>query len=107
MTFGISRKPQAHGYSSFVVEQENSFYPVGTKVKGHEFRYSMVRSFDDPLESLVLRMERGTGFVEGRDGLVKKNVLALYTHVIASGTPQWVEGLIGAAERFAQEKSGQ
>ncbi|MBM9613988.1 cobyrinate a,c-diamide synthase [Desulfobulbus rhabdoformis] len=106
VTFGLSRKPQAHGYSSFVVEQENSFYPVGTKIKGHEFRYSIVRTYDDPPESLVLRMQRGTGFIEGRDGLVKKNVLALYTHVIASGTPQWGEGLIGAARRFSQEKAG-
>jgi len=79
---------------------------VGTKIKGHEFRYSIVRTYDDPPESLVLHMQRGTGFIEGRDGLVKKNVLALYTHVIASGTPQWVEGLIGAARRFSQEKAG-
>lgn len=104
VTFGISGKPQAHGYSTFVVEQDNSFYPVGTRVKGHEFRYSLVRQWDGLPEELVLRMERGTGFAHGRDGLVKNNTLAMYTHVMASGTPQWVEGFIGAARRHAEGK---
>ncbi|MDD2467592.1 MAG: cobyrinate a,c-diamide synthase [Desulfobulbus sp.] len=104
VTFGISSKPQAHGYSNFVVEQENCFYPVGTRVKGHEFRYSLVRDWQGQPEELVLRMERGTGFFEGRDGLVKNNTLALYTHVMASGTPQWVEGFIGVARGYAQKK---
>ncbi|MGD9949263.1 MAG: cobyrinate a,c-diamide synthase [Desulfobulbus sp.] len=104
VTFGISGKPQAHGYSNCVVEQTNSFYPVGTRIKGHEFRYSLVRDWDGHPEELVLRMERGTGFINGRDGLVKNNTLAMYTHVMASGTPLWVEGLIGAARRYALER---
>ncbi len=104
VSFGISGKPQAHGYSNFVVEQANSFYPVGTRIKGHEFRYSLVRQWDGQPEELVLRMERGTGFMGGRDGLVKKNTLALYTHVMASGSPQWVDGFIGAARRWAEER---
>ncbi|XCN73875.1 MAG: cobyrinate a,c-diamide synthase [Candidatus Electrothrix aestuarii] len=97
VTFSMSTKPQAHGYSTFIVEQENAFYPVGTQVKGHEFRYSVVESWDGAPEELALRMERGTGFQEKCDGLVKKNVLALYTHVIAPGTPEWVAGLLRAA----------
>ncbi|MCI5122237.1 MAG: cobyrinic acid a,c-diamide synthase, partial [Candidatus Electrothrix sp. AUS4] len=51
------------------------------------------------LGELALRMERGTGFQGKRDGLVKKNVLALYTHVIAPGTPEWAAGLLRAASR--------
>ncbi|MBV5316433.1 MAG: cobyrinate a,c-diamide synthase [Desulfobulbaceae bacterium] len=101
VTFTISSKPQAHGYSTFTVEKTNSFYPVGTRIKGHEFRYSIVHQWDGAAEDLVLNMERGTGFHEGRDGLVKNNVLALYTHVLASGTPQWVEGFIAAARNYA------
>jgi cobyrinic acid a,c-diamide synthase len=100
VTFGISARPQAHGYSTFVVEKANCFYPVGTRVKGHEFRYSRVQQWDGDPEDLVLQMERGTGFVEGRDGLQKKNALALYTHVMASGTPQWVQGFIAASRAY-------
>ncbi len=96
VTFGMSRKPQGHGYSIFTVERENPFYPVGTRVKGHEFRYSTVDTWDAS-EELALNMERGTGFQAGRDGLLKKNVLALYTHVLAPGTPEWAEGILRAA----------
>lgn len=103
----MSTKPQAHGYSTFIVEQENAFYPVGTQVKGHEFRYSVVESWDGAPEELALRMERGTGFQEKRDGLVKKNVLALYTHVIAPGTPEWVAGLLRAGRSQPSVLEGQ
>ncbi len=104
VTFGISEKPQAHGYSSFTVEQENAFYPIGTQIKGHEFRYSTVENWDGEAGELACTMERGTGFFAGRDGLVSNNVLALYTHVMASGTPQWVEGFIQAARRHHSKK---
>jgi cobyrinic acid a,c-diamide synthase len=104
VTFAISSKPQAHGYSAFTVEKANSFYPVGARIKGHEFRYSTVHQWDGAPEDLVLQMERGAGFSGGRDGLVKNNVLALYTHVMASGTPQWVEGFIAAVRRYSAGK---
>jgi cobyrinic acid a,c-diamide synthase len=97
VTFSMSVKPQGHGYSAFIVDQENAFYPLGTRIKGHEFRYSVVESWEGGPKDLALQMERGTGFQEKRDGLLKKNVLALYTHVLASGTPEWATGLLRAA----------
>jgi len=99
VTFGISRKPQAHGYSIFTADCDNPFYPSGTTIKGHEFRYSTILQWDGKPEDLVLKMKRGTGFMDGRDGLVKNNVLALYTHVLAPGTPEWARGLIRAARQ--------
>jgi cobyrinic acid a,c-diamide synthase len=102
VTFTLAEKPQAHGYSTFIVRRANSFYPVGMRIKGHEFRYSVVKYWEGDSEDLVLEMERGTGFLDGRDGLVKNNVLALYTHVLASGTPQWAQGVIAAARRYRQ-----
>ena len=104
VTFGLSQKPQAHGYSIFNVERDNPFYPVGTRVKGHEFRYSTVDQWSGRSEELVLALERGTGFMAKRDGLLKNNTLALYTHVIAQGTPQWADGIILAAKRCKLRK---
>ena len=92
--FGMSDKPQAHGYSIFVVDEPNPFYEKGVEIKGHEFRYSIVLEWQGQPEELVLKMKRGKGFMGGRDGLTKQNVLALYTHVHAEGTPQWAEGLL-------------
>ncbi len=95
--FGLSRKPQAHGYTELLVERENPFYPVGSLIRGHEFRYSTVESWPGRAEELAFAMRRGTGFSTGRDGLCRDNVLALYTHIHALGTPQWAPALVAAA----------
>ena len=87
------------------VEGENSFYSKGLQIKGHEFRYSRVQQWEGDSSKLALKVERGTGFCDGRDGLVYKNVLALYTHVLASGTPAWVEGFIQAATAYAKAEA--
>ncbi len=92
--FGMSRKPQAHGYSVFMTEKNNPFYTIGQEVKGHEFRYSKILDWKGKPEDLALNMIRGTGFMNGRDGLVKNNVLALYTHVHAMGTAAWAKGFM-------------
>ncbi len=92
--FGMSRKPQAHGYSVFMTEKNNPFYTVGQEVKGHEFRYSKILDWKGKPEDLALNMIRGTGFMDGRDGLVRNNVLALYTHIHAMGTPAWAKGFM-------------
>jgi len=93
--FGMSKKPQAHGYSIFEVELENPYYARATQIKGHEFRYSTVLEWQGREEDLVFGMTRGKGFMGGRDGLCYNNVLALYTHVHACGTPEWAAGFIG------------
>jgi cobyrinic acid a,c-diamide synthase len=98
--FGMGRKPQAHGYTVLRVEGENPYYSVGTEIKGHEFRYSRVEEWGGESAQLVLRMERGVGFVEKRDGLVFKNVLALYTHIHALGTPAWAPALVARAVEY-------
>ena len=98
--FGMSKKPQAHGYSIFVSEGSNPFYPPGVEVRGHEFRYSTVLDWSGEEQDLVLRIKRGKGFVNGRDGLCRNNVLALYTHVHADGTPDWAPALVACCRRW-------
>ncbi len=97
--FGMSKKPQAHGYSVFLTENENPFYKIGQEVKGHEFRYSTILDWQGTSEDLAFNMTRGTGFVDGRDGLVSNNVLALYTHIHALGTPEWATGFMDCCRR--------
>lgn len=98
--FTLEKKPQAHGYTRLVLEGENPFYPVGSVISGHEFRYSRVVSWPEKESQPVGRMERGVGFAAGRDGLVHGNVLALYTHVHALGTPAWAPALVARARSF-------
>jgi cobyrinic acid a,c-diamide synthase len=98
--FGLGKKPQAHGYTVLEVAGDNPFYPKGLEIKGHEFRYSRVIDWNKDAVSQALTMKRGVGFVEGRDGLVYKNVLALYTHIHAAATPEWASGLVKKAREF-------
>jgi len=101
--FGMAKKPQAHGYSHFTVVGANPFYPVGTEIKGHEFRYSTILDWQGQPELLPLKMLRGQGFMAGYDGLTMNNVLALYTHVHADGAPQWAAGFMRRCRQRQQE----
>ncbi len=98
--YGMSNRPQAHGYSAFTVAGDNPFYPPGAMVKGHEFRYSTVEQWSGSAAELPFEMTRGTGFMDGRDGLIYKNVLALYTHIHAEGTPLWAPALVEKCREF-------
>ncbi|MBI5558205.1 MAG: cobyrinate a,c-diamide synthase [Deltaproteobacteria bacterium] len=102
--FTLEKKPQAHGYSVLEVRAGNPFYEQGTEIKGHEFRYSKVAFWAGSPAALGFDVKRGVGFAGGRDGLIYKNVLALYTHVHAVGTPQWAEALTGKGAEFARSK---
>ncbi len=105
--FSMSAKPQAHGYSIFVSDSEACFYRPGTRVKGHEFRYSRVIEWRGAESSLTVEMQRGKGFINGRDGLVYKNVFALYTHVHAEGTPEWAPRFIERCVEYKADQEGE
>ncbi len=90
-------RPQGHGYAAATVDRENPFFPVGTRLLGHEFHYSrVVGTLGAPT---ALALERGTGLGMGRDGLAVDNVIATYLHLHALGTPGWATALVDAALR--------
>ena len=102
--FSLSERPQAHGYTVLQVARPNPFYPEGLRVKGHEFRYSMIEEWPGESGELVFAVERGVGFTDKRDGLLYKNTLALYTHIHAFGTPQWASAMVAKAREFRSRK---
>ena len=97
IVFGLSKRPQGLGYTVVRVESENPYYDVGTEIRGHEFRYSQVIEWRGDDRDLIFSMERGTGFINGRDGIRYKNVLATYTHIHALGLPKWATSMVAAA----------
>ena len=101
VVFGLSPKPKGHGYTMVTVDGKNPFYPEGMEIRGHEFHYSWVASFEETADCrLVFSMKRGTGFLNHRDGVCYKNILATYTHIHASGTPEWARTLVQNAAQF-------
>ncbi len=100
IVFGFNRRPQGHGYTEVTVSGKNPYYPIGTRLKGHEFHYSSVLEWRGGESDLAFTMTRGVGLVGDRDGACFRNVLATYTHVHALGTPEWAPGLVRAAARY-------
>jgi cobyrinic acid a,c-diamide synthase len=105
--FGIDlsmhRKPAGHGYTSIRVDETNPFYPVGTSIRGHEFHYSA------PLERSLrakscMKVETGVGLGGARDGLIRSNTLACYTHVHADGVKNWASAMVSRASEHAARR---
>jgi cobyrinic acid a,c-diamide synthase len=106
IVFDLSKRPVAHGYSIIKVDQPNPFFSVGTEIRGHEFHYSRVLKWHkNEKNHLAFHVSRGKGFMDQRDGICCKNVLAAYTHVHAWGTPEWVSGIIRAASKYKLTKN--
>jgi cobyrinic acid a,c-diamide synthase len=95
--------PQGHGYEVAVADRDNAFFPAGTRLVGHEFHYSRVVSGGDRGLG-VLRVERGQGIGEGRDGIARDRVFASYLHLHAGATPGWADGFLALARRHAAER---
>lgn len=105
LTIDVQARPQGHGYTEVVVDKPNPFYPPGTVLKGHEFHYSRVVDLGGMDQNLAFAMRRGQGIVNNRDGVVKGNTLATYTHIHALGTPAWAAGLVAGARAFKNSLS--
>lgn len=100
VVFGLAPRPQGLGYTVVAVERENPYFPVGTELRGHEFRYSKVLEWRGNAADMVFGMRRGTGFAGDRDGIRYKRVFATYTHIHALGVPGWAPALVANARAF-------
>ena len=100
LRFGLSKRPQGHGYTEVEVVNENPFYPKGEVLRGHEFRYSKVISIDYDDSAMAFKMIRGKGILEKKDGFFKDNTFGTYTHIHALGSTSWASALVSKARVF-------
>jgi len=100
LRFGLSKRPQGHGYTEVEVVNENPFYAKGEVLRGHEFRYSKVISIDYDNTAMAFKMTRGKGILEKKDGFFKDNTFGTYTHIHALGSTSWALSLIAKASRY-------
>ncbi|QJB56601.1 cobyrinate a,c-diamide synthase [Pseudodesulfovibrio sp. zrk46] len=92
-------KPQGLGYTEAVADKDTVFYPKGTTVLGHEFHYSVCVAESDLNAEFAMKMARGKGILNGRDGLLSKNTFAGYNHIHALAVPGWAERFVSAASK--------
>lgn len=102
VAFKMEERPQGHGYTILEVVGENPFFPAGMQFHGHEFHYCRIVSNRAGDDQAAYRVLRGTGMGDGRDGLVRKNILAGFSHLHAAGTPQWAPALIDKARCYRE-----
>ncbi|MBN2569900.1 MAG: hydrogenobyrinic acid a,c-diamide synthase (glutamine-hydrolyzing) [Deltaproteobacteria bacterium] len=93
--FVMEKRPQGHGYTVSEVSGENPYFPRGRIIRGHEFHYTRAVISKGSDISMSFTVRRGKGIDGGKDGIVKNNLLATYTHIHAAGDPGWAESFIG------------
>ena len=107
LAFCLEKRPQGHGYTRLVADQDNPFFPVGQTITGHEFHYCRILSGRDSDMRTAFNVLKGTGIDGRREGLCRNNILGSFTHVHALGTPAWADALIDRAREYRQTKLNQ
>ena len=88
----FTKRPQGLGYVEACVMRENPYFPVGLRLRGHEFHYSRCVLPDEAPSSapqdasapyFAMRLSRGTGM--GRSALRDEAPLSPRRHDAASG----------------------
>jgi cobyrinic acid a,c-diamide synthase len=105
LDFELTKKPAGHGYTKVKVDNENPFFPIGTKLKGHEFHYSIPTNWKPSNYETAFSIKKGFGFDGNRDGLHKNNVFATYTHLHATGSKSWAKWLVKKARHTGFSKT--
>jgi len=101
--FGLSKRPQGHGYTCVEVVHDNPFFEKGESLRGHEFRYSSILEIDYKDHEMAFKMERGKGILEKKDGFFKNNTFGTYTHIHALGSPSWAPSLFQKAIQYKNQ----
>jgi len=99
LDFEFCETPQGHGYTEWLIEADNPFFRAGATVRGHEFHYTRVKDWDPAVET-VARVERGTGFPGGREGVRVGNTVGFFGHVHALGCAEWAQGVVTAGSKI-------
>lgn len=86
------------GYRTVECSHRSILGDVGVTARGHEFHYSTLVA-RAPLQYACVLRDAG-GLLKGQDGLMKGNVMALYTHLHFASQPHCAEALIDSTRRL-------
>jgi len=99
--FVVEPRPQGHGYVLARCVKANPYFPEGEIIKGHEFHYSRPEILDfKPGMEFVFKLEKGTGFGGGKDGLQYKKIFASYTHIHFLAISYFARNFLNQAKDF-------
>lgn len=98
----LSKRPEGHGYVVAEVMANNSLFPIGLTIRGHEFHHSNL--LDSEGLYFAYQIEKGKGIAGKKDGIVYKNLFASYVHLHASGTPEWAQSFISLVSKKKKKR---
>jgi cobyrinic acid a,c-diamide synthase len=87
------------GYRTVECSRRSILGDVGATARGHEFHYSTLVA-RGPLQ-YACALGDAAGLSKGQDGLMKGNVLALYTHLHFASQPKLAASLVDSARCVA------
>ncbi len=96
----ISEKRKALGYRDILVRKGCPFLEEGVRLRGHEFRYSDMRSKRVRTENVFTATHPATGEEVQSGGYVFRNVLATYIHIHFAGNPAFAAGFMRLANKI-------
>jgi cobyrinic acid a,c-diamide synthase len=88
----MTKRPVGHGYIYLEAVNENPLGKKGEKIVGHEFHYSNLHLKKKP--KYAFKVLRGYGVDGSHDGIMKENLLALYTHLHVYHNPALFHNLM-------------
>ncbi|MBT6922415.1 MAG: cobyrinate a,c-diamide synthase, partial [Candidatus Ruthia sp.] len=86
----MTSKPIGRGYVQLAPTEQHPWGKVSEKIYAHEFHYSKLENLD-PKTHYAYEVLRGVGVDNKRDGILKHNLLATYSHLRNVGGNHWVE----------------
>jgi cobyrinic acid a,c-diamide synthase len=100
----MTSRPVGRGYVELETDASWPFARIGTARQGpamlraHEFHYSRLENID-PAARFAYRVRRGHGITGDRDGYLRGNLLASYSHLRSAGGTEWVAGFLDWVRR--------
>jgi len=96
----MTKTIQALGYVKGSYNGRPELWAGSVSLQGHEFHYSRVEC--DPDARFAIRLVRGKGIHDGKDGLTEKNAIGAYTHAYFSDA--FCRRFVAAAEDFRRNR---
>jgi cobyrinic acid a,c-diamide synthase len=66
---------------------------IGNDFRAHEFHHSEVTQLPEDAK-FAIKLSRGTGIIDGWDGLTVKNTLGCYAHLVASSYEEFARSFV-------------
>jgi cobyrinic acid a,c-diamide synthase len=98
----VGERPAGHGYVLLEERGTAPWQQSGRQLRGHEFHHSRISDLEDGID-FAYRTIRGSGSSKGRDGIVRRNCIATYTHLHHRGAPFWAKDFVAFIKKVKGE----